>query len=103
MMINQAYTVLMTLCSGEPQMMPGYEAHLGKFNPDKVDFQMIEDYQEIKSKEVKAGIADTTWIDEVEKVMILKSDLDWKVELRKYTDPEMFKLHVDIIREKGVN
>lgn len=99
MMVAQAYTIVISLCKGDPVEMMSYTAHMGSYNPENVDFKLQECYEEIKTKKVKAGVADTTWIDHEEKVIILKSDLDWKVEVRGYTDEELFNTHVNRIRE----
>ena len=99
MIISQAYSAFISLCSGEPQEHEGYTAHLGKYNPEKVDFQMQDCYEEIITKDPKPGIADTTWIDTEEMVMVIKGDLDWKIEVRKYTDRNVFNKHVAKIKE----
>lgn len=99
MMVTQAYTIVVSLCSGDPVDMLGYTAHMGSYNPEKVDFNFPECYEEIKTKYVKPGIADTTWIDHEDKVIILKSDEEWKVEVRSYENEELFHTHVNRIRE----
>jgi|GEM_PF-2834679 len=99
MIVSQAYSIFMILCSGEPQEYEGYTAHLGKYNPEKVEFKMQDCYEEIVTKDPKPGIADTVWIDVEEKVMVLKGDSDWKIEVRNYTDKNLFDEHVRKIKE----
>lgn len=99
MIVSQAYTAVMALCSDNPQEFDGYTSHLGKYDPKKTEFKMLDEYEEIVTKDPKPGIADTVWVDAREMVMVLKGDSDWKIEVRNYTNKTLFNEHLDKIKE----
>jgi len=104
MIVSQAYTVQKALCSGEPVEREEYSSFLGKFNPEKVEFKMHDEYSMIVSRAPEPGVADTVWVAPDENVIIIKGDMDWKVELRIYRSKLFFEEAVKRIKElNGVN
>lgn len=95
--ITQAYEAVMSLCYNKLEY-EDFTAHMGRLFDD-TKWQMGKDYEEIPTKEPKPGIADMTWIDKNEEVMVFRSLSEKKVEVRVYHDSDLFKSHVNKIKE----
>lgn len=97
--LTEAYDIAMILCH-KTRTGFGYTYYQGNYNPETDEFKMLPRYTEIPSKPpVHSHIADMTWIDDEDKVMICRYPEMRMVEVRQYTDHELFDEHVTKIKE----
>ena len=97
--LTEAYDIAMILCHTTKNGF-GYQYSRGNYKPEEDTFQMLPRYAEIPSKPpVPSNIADMTWIDTEDKVMICRYPELKVVEVRQYTDHDLFDIHVAKIKE----
>lgn len=96
--VTEAYNIQMILCHKERDF-GDYGYSQGHYNPKDTKFDMLPRYEAIPTKNPSPGIADMTWVDNEDKVMVIKEDASGTVEVRLYRDEDLFNQHVSKIKE----
>lgn len=96
--LTEAYDIAIILCHKKIAGF-GYDCHQGYYKPDEDTFQMLPRYTKLPTKKPSPGIADMTWIDDEDKVMICRYPDMKMVEVRQYIDHDLYEEHVEKIKE----